>query len=94
MTTRALYQPGRDRLPDGNALPAGQGEADREQRELVHDQLVADTPKPLWTNEPEYDALIAERMRTLTLAERIDVELRIIERRKTMHEVDYDPLKY
>ena len=97
--TRALYTPGRDRLPDGNALPTGYGEDDREQRQAVREQVTADTPPSLWWQKngqptPEYDEFIDERLRTMTLAERIDVELRLIERQRTFHEFDYYPLRY
>jgi hypothetical protein len=99
--THALYRPGRSEvpLPDGGGLPRGASPAVREAREAVQEMLVdpasgASVMKPLYATEDEYDALVAERMRTMTLAERIDIEIALTQRFARTHTFDYDPLKY
>lgn len=94
MTTRALYLPGRDVLPDGNAMPLGRGPAARAEYEEIRDEVAADTPRPLGMTEPQYDAMIAERLRTITMTERIMVEIALAERRSIVYGADYDPLRY
>lgn len=99
--TRALYRPGRnpDPLPDGNAMPRGHGQDAKEQREAI-DALLTDpdeaahVAKPLHATGDQYEVLVAERMRTMTLAERIDIEIALTQRFRRMHTFDYDPLKY
>jgi len=101
MTVRALYRPGRSDapLPAGNALPRGTSQAAQEAREAITDALTdpasgASMPRPLYATEDQYDALIAERMRTMTLAERIDIEIALTQRNARKHTYDYDPLRY
>ena len=97
MKTYALYRPGRD-PPPGNALPKGGLPEAKAQREELREELGEQIPIPLWWQDgdqvsPLYDALIDERMFEMTVAERIDLELRLLERRKTYHSFDYDPLR-
>lgn len=94
MTTRALYTPGRDVLPDGNAMPTGRGDAARAEYDEIRDAVITDTPQPLSMTTPDYDAMIAERLRTITLGERILVEIALSERRSFSFTSDYDPLRY
>lgn len=91
---RCLWRPGWDPPPDGHALPEGNSDEARAARERVREALIAETPRPLWSGPGDYDDIIGERMRALTVAERIEIELRLIERVESMHEYDYDPLKY
>lgn len=99
--TRALYRPGRSSvpLPDGNAMPRGQGQEAKEQREaiealLTDPQETARVVKPLHATRDQHDVLVAERMRTMTLAERVDIEIALTQRARRMHTSDYDPLRY
>jgi hypothetical protein len=98
---RALWRPGRSAapLPDGGALPQGMSPEARAQRDDIAEALAdpecpAHVSKPLHATRDEYDLIIAERMRTLTLAERIDIEIALTQRRRPMHTSDYDPLRY
>jgi hypothetical protein len=99
--TRALYRAGRPDVPllDGNAMPRGSSPAAKQGRELIGALLTdpasqARVHRPLYATHEEYDQLVAERMRTMTLAERIDLEIRLTERFNRSHTYDYDPLKY
>lgn len=99
--TRALYRPGRSDapLPDGNALPRGPSRDAVEAREAVREALTdpasgASVPRPLHASEDQYEALVAERLRTMTLCERIDIEIALTQRNARRHTYDYDPLRY
>jgi hypothetical protein len=97
--TRALYLPGRTRPPDGNALPRGASGAAIEQRQAIEEALTdpassASIVKPLYASEDNYAAIVRERMRTMTLAERIDIEIALTERRPRLHSYDYDAMRY
>lgn len=105
MTLRCLYRPGWDPPPAGNAVPTDDPdvlrklpEADREalvaERTRLREAVAADTIKPLWGGPGDHEDLINERLRAMTIAERIEIELRLIERVESMHEYEYDPLKY
>lgn len=92
---RVLYDPRYDpRPPDGNALPSGHSPAAQQQREQLTDAVIADTPRPLWGGAGDYADLVAERLRRMTLADRLDLELRLIEAGGSNFTSDYDPLKY
>lgn len=92
---RCLYDPRYDSpLPAGHTLPAGHMPAAQVERERLTDAVIADTPKPLWGGPGDYQDLVAERLRALTIAGRIDLELRYIADTAETHEYDYDPLKY
>ncbi len=98
---RALWRPSRSAapLPDGRALPQGMSPEARAQREdiaaaLADPECPAHVSKPLHATRDQYDALVAERMRTMTLAERIDIEIALTQRRRRVHAFDYDPLRY
>jgi hypothetical protein len=99
--TRALYRPGRPGvpLPDGDGMVRGNGPEAREQREaiaavLTDPEEAARVVKPLHATGDEYEVLVAERMRTMTLAERVDIEIALTQRFRRIHTFDYDPLKY
>jgi hypothetical protein len=101
MMVRALYRPGRSNvpLPDGHAMPRGGGPIAREQREAIEALLTdpdeaAHVAKPLHATGDQYEVLVAERMRTMTLAERIDIEIALTQRFRRIHTFDYDPLRY
>jgi hypothetical protein len=98
---RALYRPGRSDVSpaDGNAMPRGASPAAKQGRELIGELLTDPTSdarvhRPFHATHEEYDQLVAERMRTMTLCERIDLEIRLTERFNRSHTYDYDPLKY
>jgi precorrin-6B methylase 1 len=99
--TRALYRPGCSTapLPDGDAMPRGAGPEAREQRDdiaavLTDPEEPARVAKPLHATGDQYEVLVAERMRTMTLAERIDIEIALTQRFRRLHTFEYDPLKY
>lgn len=92
--TRALYIPGRDPKPDGHAVPVGRSSAAVLERKELRDALAALTPKSLWDSSARYAAILEERMRTLTQAERITMSIEGIERRRAGFQSDYDPLYY
>jgi hypothetical protein len=99
--TRALYRPGRSDapLPDGNALPRGTSHQALDARAAIEEALTdpassASVPRPLYATDDQYEASVRERMRTMSLAERIDIEIQLTERNRRVHTYDYDALRY
>ena len=95
---RALYRPGRDRLPDGDGLPPrdfppGQS-AWQEAGDLLADPESGRLMRPLHADDQQYSDLVNERLRTMTLAERVDIEIELTQRFRRAHSFDYDPLKF
>ncbi len=97
----ARYRPGRSNvpLPDGDGMVRGSGPVARDQREAIEAMLTdpeeaARVIKPLHATGDQYEVLVAERMRTMTLAERIDIEIALTQRFRRIHTFDYDPLRY
>jgi hypothetical protein len=92
MTTYGIV-PCRQPQPTGNAT--GTTAEAREQREELREEVAAQTPKPLHATEAEHDALIDERMRAMTPADRVFREAELTERRwRSNHTYDYDPLSW
>jgi hypothetical protein len=98
--TRALYRPGRSDtpLPAGDGVPRGTSPAAKATRDellaMLADPREGRVSRPLHATDDEYDVLVAERLRTMTLAERIDIEIALTQRSARTHTFDYDPLKY
>lgn len=95
---RALYRPGRERLPDGDGLPP-QGSAARQAVSQEIGDHIADPEnarmwRPLHAKDDQYSDLVNDRLRTMTLAERIDIEIELTQRFRRAHSFEYDPLKF
>jgi hypothetical protein len=98
---RALYRPGRSDapLPDGNALPRGTSRQALDARAAIEEALIdpangASMPRSLYATDDQYEASVRERMRTMSFAERIDIEIELARRLQRSHTYDYDALKY
>ncbi len=92
--TRSLYRPHRDHAPDGDGLPRGGSPAAVETRQQIEETLLARVHRPLHATDDQYGELVHERMRAMTLIERIDIEIEQTQRFARSHTADYDPLKY
>ena len=95
---RALYRPGRERLPDGDGLPPrdfqpGQA-AWQEAGDLLADPESGRLMRPLHADDQQYSELVNERLRTMTLTERVDIEIELTQRFRRAHSFDYDPLMF
>lgn len=97
--TRALYRPGREPASNGDGLPRGGSPAALETRRKIEEALAdpvsaARVSRPFHANDDQYEQLVGDRMRSLSMAERIDMEIELTQRFKRLHTSDYDPLKY
>jgi hypothetical protein len=95
---RALYRPGRDPLPDGDGLPPPGHPASQEVHQEIGDFLSDPAngriARPLHADDNQYSELVNERLRTMTLVERIDIEIDLTQRFRCAHSFDYDPLRW
>lgn len=96
--TRALYRPGRERLPDGDGLPPVDLPAGattwQEIGDFIADPANGRIARPLHADDNQYSELVNERLRAMTLVERIDCEIELTQRFRRAHTFDYDPLKW
>ena len=92
--TRPLYRPGRETPPDGDAMPRGGGKAATETRQMFQDYLGAHMSRPVHFSDSQQMARVDEQLRTMTMAERIMIELELHEKLRTAYSSDYDPLRY
>src|SRR5882672_9479350 len=100
--TRALYRPGRGPTSSrsaGENLPRGHSPDSVAAREAIATAMTDPTfetrvARPLHATDDQYGELVEDRMRNMTLAERIEIEIELTKRFRTAHSYDYDPLKY
>jgi len=72
------------RRPSASFAPLGQGIPAATARERIGDFLLGAYGVP--------DELVANRLETLSLPERVFLEIEMTEREKRLHTFDYDPL--
>jgi hypothetical protein len=73
----------------------GRSSAAEAERKSIRDALAAQTPKSVWDSSAHHDAIVEERMRTMTIAERTVLEISLTKRRHGGgHTYDYDALSY
>jgi len=98
-SVRTVHRPLGDAAPESarNVSPQLVGA----RREELLDQMASLTPVPHWWHDGEnvdqrYDALLKERLDNITLAEIVDIDRRLRERREnaTGYSFEYDALDY
>lgn len=87
---RVLYQPGNEPAPHTNTVP--RHSSDRA-RETLGQFLDATLIRPLHFTEQQQAQRVEDSLDTMTLAERITIEIEMQSRNKTVHSFDYDPLR-
>lgn len=99
--TRAIYRPGRDKPPPGNAMPSGRTREAQGERKVIEDYLASQMIVPIETHELAGERggrpsvrQVNEAMDTMTIAERIHLEIEMTERRGTLYSADYDPMRF
>jgi hypothetical protein len=87
---RVLFQPGLEPAPRTNTVPKRSGDR---ARETLGQFLDATLIRPLYFNDEQQALRVEEALDTMTLAERITIEIEMQSRFKTVHSFDYDPLR-
>jgi hypothetical protein len=91
---RVLYRPGRGHMSAGDGLPRGKSPAAKQARAEMADFLDASLMRPLWSSNEHREAAIFQALETMTIPERMFIELEMRERERVVHSFDYDPLAY
>lgn len=99
--TRAIYRPGRDRPPPGNAMPIGPTREAISERREIEEYLASQMLVPVETRELTGERggrasprQVNEAMDTMTIAERIHLEIEMTQRGRALYSADYDPLRF
>jgi hypothetical protein len=90
---RCLSLPDEVPMPRTNVVPKGNNRQSVQTRDTLGQFLDATLMRPLWFSEEQQNDRVNEAMETMTIAERIAIELEIQARAPTVHTFDYDPLK-
>jgi hypothetical protein len=90
---KCLHKPGSEPWPKTNIVPSDLSPNSRATRETLQQFVQANTMRPLWQNEAQRGRDVEDALDTMTIAERIAIELEIQTRAPTVHTFDYDPLK-
>jgi hypothetical protein len=91
---RLLYRPGQE-LNDipGDGAPRGTSKEAQLARNNLGDFLDAMLLRPLWFDESRQMQRVEQALTSMTLPERVMLEIEMTERAKTVHSYDYDPLR-
>lgn len=87
---RVMYQPGNEPVPRTNTVPKRSGDR---ARETLGQFLDATLIRPLYFNDEQQAQRVEDALDTMTLAERITIEIEMQSRHATVHSFDYDPLR-
>jgi hypothetical protein len=90
---RCIWRPGYERQPRTNVVPTATTQAGRDTRNTLAQFVAANTISPLYFSEQQNEARVNEALDTMTLQERIAIEIEMQSRNANVHTVDYDPLR-
>ena len=90
---RALYRPNREAAPLGDGLPDAYSKADKEARAEIGGFLDAVLMRPLWSSDGDRNVAIIQALETMTIPERVFIELEMRDRQKSFYTSEYDPLR-
>lgn len=90
---RAIYRPGETRWPPTNVVPRGTNKSTLATRHTLGQFLDATMVRPLHFDDTHREAQINEALDTMTLTERVFIEVEMMARNAPVHSFDYDPLK-
>lgn len=93
MTVRALYRPERIDWPATKVAPQGMHKDVLESRNALKAFLDANLAAPVSFTGEQLDARAEEALNTMTMTERVIIEIDMQERLKHVHSFDYDPLR-
>lgn len=91
---RLLYRPGQESndIP-GDGAPRGSSKEAIVARNDLGEFLDAVLLRPLWFDESQQMQRVEHSLNTMTLAERVTLEIEMTERARTVHSYEYDPLR-
>ena len=89
-----LYRPGQE-LNDipGHGAPRGTSKEAIVSRNNLGEFLDAVLLRPLWFDESQQMQRVEHSLNTMTLAERVTLEIEMTERSRATHSFEYDPLR-
>ncbi len=90
---KCLYRPGYVTPPAGGGAPRGGSRAALDARGEIAEFLDANLARPQSMSGDERQAQLDDALTTMTVAERVFVEIEMQERRRAMYSSDYDPLR-
>lgn len=91
---KLLYREGQaDREVIGWGAPRGNSKESLIARNQIAEFLDAALIRPLHFDEQQQMARVEQSLNTMTIAERIAIEIEMTERTKVFHSYDYDPLR-
>lgn len=93
MTVRCLSRPDRETWAKTNTVPQATTKAGADVRGTLSQFLQATLMRPLHFNEQKAQAQIETALDTMTLEERIAIEIEMQTRNAPVHSFDYDPLR-
>lgn len=90
---RLIHRPGDMPRELGNGAPCGASKESIVARNNLGEFLDVVLTRPLWFDESQQMQRVTESLDTMTLAERIAIELEMTDRTRAVHSYDYDPLR-
>lgn len=92
---RLLHHPGDAPLPRTSVVPRATfgNKQQLEVRGTLGQFLEANLMRPLWFDDSQQQGRIEDALDTMTLAERITIEIEMQSRFASVHSFDYDPLR-
>lgn len=87
---RCLYRPGNEPIPRTNVVPRRSSDY---ARDTLGQFLDAQLIRPLHFNDEQQAQRVEDALDTMTLAERITIEIEMQSRSAAVHSFDYDPLR-
>lgn len=91
--TRCLFRPDHVTAPPGNGAPRAIGREGTEARFRIGEFLDAALMRPLYFDEAQQQQRVEHSLDTMTQAERVYLEIEMMDRATIMHSFDYDALR-
>lgn len=85
---RCLYRPGNEPIPRTNVVPRRSAD---DVRNTLGQFLDATLTRPLFFDDQQQAQRVEDALDTMTLAERITIEIEMQSRNAAVHSFDYDP---
>lgn len=91
---RCLHRAGAMPMPETNVVPRRPDVPHQaEERDRLAEFLGDALMKPLYHSVQQHRQTVEQSLNTMTIAERIAIEIEMTERSKVFHSFEYDPLR-
>lgn len=90
---RCLLHPDHQVWPETKVVPRATSKQAQQVRGTLGQFLDATLLRPLWFSEQQQEQRVEDALNTMTLTERITIEIQLQQREATVHSFDYDPLR-